>query len=266
MRERPRASAGGRPIIGPMRSGARRVHTGLGALAILFLTCVTAAAGASGRSDLVPLKLVAPTRLPVVVRALGPDNPHQFDLSQLIPRNTRLRQVWYLHGGQSPDQVLVEWVKSKRVSTYGDFPDDVRWGLTLWARRAGPPNFQTRWQGVAVPLVKVAPAPTTLSVAIADVTGDRHPDVLVEQYPHTNHGCGPHEAIATLAAGRTWRVFGPTRLCETTLHAAHGLLALDLPVYSPSDSVCCWSHVRPLRLRWTGRRYVVASSGLVPAR
>ncbi len=239
----------------------------LGALMVTVLAgVITFAVRAAERSNVVPIKLVTPKHLPVVARTLGPDDPHEFDLSQLIPRRTRLRQVWYLHGGQRPDQVLVEWVKAQRISLYGDFPDDVQWGLTLWTRSSGPPNFQTQWRDVAVPLTKVAPGPATLRVSLADVTGDHHPDVLVEQYLHTNHGCGPHEVVATLGGGGTWRVFGPNEMCETTLRGTHGMLALDLPVYSRSDSVCCWSHVRQLRLQWTGRRYVVASNRVVPAR
>jgi hypothetical protein len=71
---------------------------------------------------------------------------------------------------------------------------------------------------------------STLRVAVADIIHDRHPDVLVEQYPHTNHGCGPHEVVATLAGGRTVQTFRDATLCETTLRGVDGLLALDLAV------------------------------------
>jgi hypothetical protein len=190
----------------------------------------------------------------------GPNDPHDFDLSMLIPRHTRLRQVWFIHGGRKPDQMLVEWLHSTTFSLYGSrLADSVRWGLTLWTqtplRRA---DFQAPWKGVAVPLLRLAPGSPNLRVATADVTGDRHPDVLVEQYPHTNHGCGPHEVVATLAHGKTWRIFD-TWLCETDLAAAHGLLKLDMPYYLPGDSVCCPSKTERLRLRWNGVRYVTAS-------
>lgn len=98
------------------------------------------------------------------------------------------------------------------------------------------------------------------------MTGDGHPDVLVEQDPHTNHGCGLHEVIATLADGTTWQVFRAAPLCETTLRGYRGLLALDLPSYGPHDSVCCPSKIEQLRLRWSGRRYTVVSDRLVPSR
>ena len=114
-----------------------------------------------------------------------------------------------------------------------------------------------------MPLIRVAPASSTLRVAVGDVTNDRHPDVLVEQYPHTNHGCGPHEVVATLRNGRTVRAFRDATLCETTLYGVDGLLALDLPVYDRNDGVCCWSKVRKLRLRWQRDHYVVASDRTV---
>jgi hypothetical protein len=207
-----------------------------------------------------------PKRLPVIAQAVGPNDPHQFDLSLLVPERARLRQVWFIHGGRKPDEVLIEWIRSSRASIYGfDFPDSVRWGLTLWTQTPRRVDYQAPWSGVAVPLRKqLAPGSPYLRVALADVTGDRHPDVLVEQYPHTNHNCGPHEVVANLAGGETWRLFGAS-LCETALHGLNGLLALDLPYYEPKDSLCCWSKVERLRLRWSERRYVAVSDRIVRA-
>jgi hypothetical protein len=202
--------------------------------------------------------------LPVVGRVRGPDDPHELDLSLLIPRRSRLRQVWFLHGGRQPDQVLVEWIRSRTVSVYGgDFPDSVRWGLTLWTQTPlSPANYQAPWKAVAIPLLKLAPGSPNMRLRLGDVTGDGHPDLLLEQYPHTNHGCGPHQVVATLKHGATWRVFRAD-LCETPLRGSGGLLALDLPHYERGDSVCCWSKIEKLRLRWNGRRYVTVSDRIV---
>jgi hypothetical protein len=163
--------------------------------------------------------------------------------------------------------VLVEWVRSNTVSLYGDdFSDSVQWGLTLWTQTPPTPaDYQAPWKGVAIPLAKLAPGAPNMRVALADVTSDGHPDVLVEQYPHTNHGCGPHEVVATLADGRSWRIFR-TELCETTLRGNSGLLALDLPYYVDGDSVCCWSKVEKVRLRWNAHRFVKAYDRIVRAR
>jgi hypothetical protein len=75
--------------------------------------------------------LPKPRPLTPTFAALSPTDPHDFDLVQLVPRHTRLRQVWFLRGGRIDEQVLVEWVTGK-PSLYGDSPDDIRWGLTLW--------------------------------------------------------------------------------------------------------------------------------------
>jgi len=36
-----------------------------------------------------------------------------------------------------------------------------------------------------------------------------------------------------------------------------------LPYYEPGESVCCWSKVEKLRLRWDGRRYLTALDRIV---
>lgn len=217
---------------------------------------------ADDRTERATVKSGAAERLPVVAETRGPADPHEFDLSLLVPRGARLRQIWVLHGGRRPDDMLIEWVRSTTVSLYGEaFRDTVRWGLTLWTQTPRSRGYQAPWKGFAVPLLTLAPGAPGLRVAVADVTSDGHPDVLVEQYPHTNHGCGPHQAVARLARG-TWQLFRAS-LCETTLRGVEGLLALDLPLYEPGDSVCCPSKVEKRRLRWNGHRYVIASSRIV---
>jgi hypothetical protein len=201
-----------------------------------------------------------PTHLNVTSRARGPNDPHDFDLSLLVPDRARLRQVWLVRGGRQADQILVEWIKARKASLYGmDFSQNVSWGLTLWTQHPYRFSFQAPWKGVEVPVLRYPPGAPDLRVRLADVTGDGHADVLVEQYPGTNHGCGPHKVIATFASGETWRIFEAS-LCETDLRGVRGLLALDLPWYGPHDSVCCWSKVRRLRLHWNGKRYVVVSA------
>jgi hypothetical protein len=209
-----------------------------------------------------------PLRLHPVARTLGPNDPHDFDLSQLIPRRSRLRQVWYLHGGREPDQVLVEWIQTPKVSLYGDeLPSSVRWGLTLWTQAPLRANdFQAPWRGTPLPLIKWPPGAPGLQVRFADVTGDGHPDVLYEQWPGTNHGCGPHQIVATLGGGQVWRVFNASPMCETSMYGVRGLLGVDLPLWGPHDSMCCWSRVQKVRMRWTGRRYALVSARVVRVR
>jgi hypothetical protein len=213
------------------------------------------------------LNLARPERLATVVATRGPNDPHEFDLSLLVPTGSRLRQIWFIHGGHAADQVLVEWIRSKSVSLYGEkFSDTVRWGLTLWTQTPrGPADSQAPWKGVAIPTLRLAPGAPNMRIARADVTSDGHPDVLFEQYPHTNHACGPHQVFATLSHGRSWRIFRAD-LCETPLRGSRGQLALDRPYYTDGDSVCCPSKFEKVRLRWDGHRFVTVSDRIVPAR
>jgi hypothetical protein len=246
---------------------AREGRSGIVALAAIGLLVVgcSSGGGPAGKPEKpLTIRSAPPKRLPLIATARGPNDPHGFDLSLLIPRGARLRQVWFLHGGRQADQVLVEWVRSRTVSLYGHhFPDTVRWGLTVWTQTPRRPgDYQAPWKGVAIPLLKLAPGAPNMRVGLADVTSDGHPDLLVEQYPHTNHRCGPRQVVATLPHGTTWRIFRAW-LCETTLHGSSGLLALDLPYYESGDSVCCSSKVEKLRQRWNGRRYVTVSDRIV---
>jgi hypothetical protein len=213
------------------------------------------------------LDLGRPERLATVAATLGPNDPHDFDLSLLVPKGSRLRQIWFIHGGHATDQVLAEWIRSKNASLYGEeFSDAVRWGLTLWTQTPRrPANYQAPWKGVAIPILRLSPGAPNIRVALADVTSDGHPEVLFEQYPHTNHACGPHQVVATLNHGRSWRIFRAD-LCETPLRGSHGLLALDRPYYTDGDSVCCPSKIEKVRLRWDGHRFVTVSDRIVRAR
>jgi hypothetical protein len=196
-----------------------------------------------------------PLRLHVLRILSGDDDPHFFDLSQLIPRGSRASQVWYASSRKLHRQVLVEWTERHRHFRHGFMsPEPFRWGLTLWTETSA-----TRWHAVKIPIIGWAPPdPVDIRIAFGDATGDGRPDLLFEQDPMTNHGCGPHQIFATSARGVTTRVFS-SYLCETILRGDHGLLALDMPYSVGMDSVCCPSFEEHLRLRWSGSRYVTAS-------
>ncbi len=235
----------------------------LAAMPMLVVGLRGAGYSASGKPEKHQIvRSAPPVRLPVLFRTRGPNDPHDFDLSFLIPRRARLRQVWFIHGDRKPDQVLVEWIRSRRISLYDDFREGVPWGLTLWTQTPRRVDYQAPWKGVAIQLIKVSPGSPNLRVAFADVTSDGHPDALVEQYPGTNHGCGPHQVVATMSDGSAWRTFRQW-MCETDLRGSNGLLALDLPYYLPGDSVCCWSKVEKVRLRWNGHRYIKVSDRII---
>lgn len=214
-------------------------------------------------STLKPLAIhVAPPRQLHVAQVLTGDNdPHGFDLSQLIPRGSRVNQVWYPSTQRNHQQILVEWTDPHRYVVWGALHNRTpRWGLRLWTE-----TNSTRWYAVDLPVVEWAgPSVSKVDIRFADVTGDGRPDVLFEQDPGTNHGCGPHQIFATPARGVTTRVFS-SYLCETSVSGDHGLLALRLAYYAGNDPACCASYSESLHLRWDGRRFVRASVRIDPA-
>ena len=187
-----------------------------------------------------------PHQLRVIGGPLGDVDPHDFDLSQLIPKGSHATHVWY----PRHRQILVQWTDPHRYFPVGKLGRTASRGLRLWTE-----STSHRWQAVDIPVVHGPPGD---SVDFADVTGDGRADLLFEQYPGTNHGCGPHEVFSTSRQAFTTRVFS-AYMCETTLRADHGLLALDLPYYTHNDSMCCWSYTEYLRLRWNGRKFVQTS-------
>ena len=195
-----------------------------------------------------------PLHLPVVRTLRGVYDPHYFDLSQLVPRGSRASEVWYAPAGGHRPRVLVEWTeRDKHFRHDHQLPEPFPWGLTLWSFTG------SRWQAVELPVVRWAPPDgNDVRIAFADVTGDGRPDLLFEQDPMTNHGCGPHRIFSTSRGGVTTRVFS-SYLCETTLAGDHGLLALDMPYYLRNNAMCCPSFIEHLRLRWDGERFVRAS-------
>src|SRR5262249_29381844 len=133
-------------------------------------------------------------------------------------------------------------------------PRPFRWGLMLWSFTGA--GITARWQAVEIPVIQWAPPdPQMLQIGFADVTGDGRADLLFEQDPITNHGCGPHRVFSTSPRGVTTLVFS-SYLCETPLRSDRGLLTLDMPDYIRGDAMCCASFREKLRLRWDGRRFV----------
>jgi hypothetical protein len=197
-----------------------------------------------------------PMGLPVV-RTLGGDgDPHDFNLSQLIPHGSQASGVWY--AGQ---QILVKWVNRHKHFRHGLAklsPPPYQWGLVMWSEKSA-----TRWQAVNIPVIRRNGMNGDMRISFADVTGDGRADLLLEQHPGTNHGCGPHEAFATSRkTGVTTRVYSDY-LCEAGLYGDHGLLALGMEYYIRNDSMCCASYHESLRLRWDGHRYVQSSVQIV---
>ena len=225
------------------------------ALAAAIAIAVSAWPAAAKQRKPLVIHTAPPLHLPVVRRLRGDDDPHAFDLSRLVPRRSRVEQVWFAPSRKLHRQLLVEWTERHKHFRRGHmYPEPFRWGLVLWTETSA-----VRWQAVNIPIVRWGPpASNMLRIAFADVTGDARPDLLFEQDPITNHGCGPHQIFATSAGGAVTRVFS-SYLCETILRGDRGLLALDMPYYLRNNAMCCPSLFEHLRLRWNGRRYVRTS-------
>jgi hypothetical protein len=198
---------------------------------------------------------------------------HDLDLSRLIPARAQVNRVWYVQRKDFRDAILIEWTDPTKRFAHGLGklgPRPFRWGLRLWTSTptygpapAGRPRRLydgSRWRAVDIPVVKRmgTAGPNMSRIAFADVTSDGVPDLLFEQAPGTNHGCGPHQIFATSRSGVTTRTFS-SYMCETMLQSDHGLLALDMPYYIRNDAMCCPSFRESLLLRWNGSRYVTAS-------
>jgi hypothetical protein len=215
---------------------------------------VTAWPAAAKQRKPLAMHTAPPLQLAVARTLPGVYDPHYFDLSQLIPRGSRISEVWYPPARRYRQQVLVEWTERHRHFRWGHLtPRPFRWGLTLWSYTG------SHWRAVKIPVVRWAPPDgNEVRISFADVTEDGRPDLLFEQDPMTNHGCEPHQIFSTSPRDVTRRVFS-SFLCETTLAGDHGLLGLDMPYYIRNNAMCCPSFIEHLRLRWDGRRFVRAS-------
>src|SRR5207248_2484318 len=137
------------------------------------------------------------------------------------------------------------WVAQRRAAEYvDDFQRNVPWGLAIWIRVGSRNNGQALWRGATVPTLRWPPGVPDLDVAFGDVTEDGHPDLLLAQYPGTNHACGPRQVIAAVPGDQQWRVFGATGMCESWITAAHGLLKVAEPIYRKGSGVCCPSKTK----------------------
>lgn len=193
--------------------------------------------------------------------AAADDSEHAVDLSAFIPASARVRQVWRPASRRAPAQVLVEWVDATKAL---DASSSARWGLTLAVQLPRKHNeYAGRWRGSAVPVLDYPPQSHSLNIGFVDVTGDGIEDLIVRQYPGTNHLCGPHQVITALPTGRALRVYA-ANVCETELDGGRGLLRITAPQPRRGDSVCCASAQRHIERRWTGQKYVTVRDQVLP--
>jgi hypothetical protein len=191
---------------------------------------------------------------------VGPENPHLLELSALVPANARIDSAWYVRrSGGEPPQVLVEWHHYEDVAPKGGPPyPNLVWRLVLWTPTALR-GYETRWRSRSVVGGPLSLHPI-YSVGLADLTGEGHPEVIVEDY-RGNHGCGPRRIVATI--GFRPRAILDDDWCETDWWVRRGTLRIRQAQYAPGDSLCCATFERYASYRWNGRRLVVAGSRVV---
>lgn len=202
----------------------------------------------------------APTLRPFV----GPPEPADINLSDLVPNAGRLDYVWYVPAGRTVPQVAVAWQfhSSERVLGWND---QRRYVLTLWT-----PEHVTAGSATWLPHTLIRSSPYSLvgrSIRLADVTADGHDDLLVTvMCGDCNHATAVVSVYATLghfvrriyggagvlsvAKGRGPDALVRGRLIsETAWGARNGLVWFDQPW--GGTSVCCAPFRMQTFLHWS---------------
>jgi hypothetical protein len=212
----------------------------------------------------------AHVRAPLRLRHIeGPPDPHDLDLSDLVPTEGRIDHVWYVPAGSAKPEVVVGWhhQRGRRIAGL----NTTRYVLTLWSPVRIRPG-SARWTPRA--LIPVSPFPFSgRSVRLSDVTGDGHDDLLVTIVcADCNHGAAVVSVFANI--GRIGRriygrgsfdwgkgashatLYGRT-IAETWWGAQRGLLWFDEP--RGGISVCCPAYRLQTFLRWSGHGWTTAT-------
>jgi hypothetical protein len=176
--------------------------------------------------------------------------------SSLAPPYSRVWVRILRAAGGAPEQILVRWNRELRHRG-GGFAGDLRrqQGVLVWegARRGA----FTRWR--VVYSRRFRPWDSTFA-STGDVTGDGHPDALLEQVMGSG-ACGPHIVVGQVR-GRVRTLFRRDT-CETSMGLARGALVIDEPVGPcpyEAGSAHCFGGRRVVVMRWNGSKLVPAET------
>jgi hypothetical protein len=200
---------------------------------------------------------------PLRLRRLdGPTDPHDLDLSDLVPAAGRIDHVWYVRAGSTKPAVVVGWhhQRGRRIAGF----NTTRYVLTIWSPvriRLGSARWTPRV------LIPASPFPFSgRSVRLSDVTGDGHDDLLVTIVcADCNHLASVVSVFASIGPS-VRRIYGRglfdwgkgashatllgRTITETWWGAQNGQLWFDEP--GGGTSVCCPTYRLQTFLRWTG--------------
>ncbi len=203
---------------------------------------------------------------------MGTEDPHDLDLTQLVPRGGLVDGVWFVPSGRGRAQLVVAWQHGTlRGRPATGYLDQRRYVLTLWDPEGSADHGRIRW--VPHALVSGSPFPIVdyrghSAVRLADVTGDGHADLLVTVgCTGCNHGTSAVFVVATFGR-HVQRIYGQgfmtakdprvgvhgRMISESDWGSSNGLLWFATPYRD------YFSGIRTLTfLRWTGQGWRTVS-------
>jgi len=192
-----------------------------------------------------------PRPVPVPKRFSGVTAPAEVPLLDLIPADAVVDRAWLVRGsGGIAPQVAVAW---QEVAVVGS--RSLRRGLVIWQRLGRRPTWRRVYSRV-VPVYGV----DRLTVQRDDVTGDRHPDLLLFEDTDGSAGCGVYRLLATVR-GRITQLLVRRACLDDAALVLHGgaLVMYDGIVRDPKTVYqvhCCWTVWLRTVQRWHGRKLV----------
>ena len=184
---------------------------------------------------------------PVPKRLSGVSAPAQVPLLDLIPADAVVDRAWFVGASAGiPPQVAVAW---EQVALVGS--SSLRRGLAIWQRLGRRPTWRRVYSRV-VPVYGV----NRMTVQKGDVTGDRHPDLLLFEDTGGSAGCGVYRLLATVR-GRITQLLVRRACVDDAAVVLHGgaLVMYDGIVRDPKtlwQIHCCWKVWQRTVQRWHG--------------
>jgi hypothetical protein len=192
-----------------------------------------------------------PRPAPVPTRLSGVSTPAEVPLLDVIPADAVVDGAWFVRGSANvPPQVAVSWEQIALVGSRS-----LRRGLLIWQRLGRGPSWRRVYSRI-VPVYGV----NRLTVQRGDVTGDRHPDLLLFEDTDGSAGCGVYRLLATVR-GRITQLFLRRACLDGAAVVLHGgaLVMYDGIVRDPktlNQIHCCWTVWQRTVQRWRGRKLV----------
>lgn len=216
----------------------------------------------------------APKPSPIPLKTADVPDPHNVSLYRFAPADARIVHVRPIaESGGAPAQLVLTWARGGDESV----PDEI--GLLLWQYTGG---LQVSWKVVYLvhdrPLAGVMRAGppgglrraradigvvSRIAVAVGDLTGDGHSDVLAVEQGSGTAGCSLFRALAN--EGKRVRQIRFEEACETSMSITkEGLLEIEEATYGKGCQNIHGCGRRIRLLRWNGAEWEQISSREAP--